>query len=113
MAEGKVENGRIEATHLGPEGHGILTAVLTVAYPGGQQTFGGYDLRGERRCAEFVQGVLNVFGVDSWERVKGQYVRTRVEGGRIVAIGHIVENRWYEPFPEPKPETGETRVRRA
>ena len=38
------QNAIIEATALGPEGHGIFSAYLTLNYGGSGQAFGGYAL---------------------------------------------------------------------
>ena len=40
----EIENGKIESTNLGPEDHGILTFWLSLAFDGGGQGFGGYDI---------------------------------------------------------------------
>lgn len=43
--------------------------------------------------------VLRVVGVDSWEKLKGQYVRVESEGlgGGIRKIGNITKELWFDP----------------
>jgi hypothetical protein len=101
-----VENARIAATTLGREDRGILTAVLQLEFADGTRGFGGHALdsyaAGDRTrvptaaAGLFVARVIDTVGVDSWEKLKGQLVRARVEGGkyagRVVAIGHPIKD---------------------
>jgi hypothetical protein len=34
--------------------------------------------------------------LDDWSKVAGSYVRVRRDGHKILAIGHIVEDRWFD-----------------
>jgi hypothetical protein len=45
---------------------------------------------------KWITGIMDVLGVDDWSKVPGQFARVRREGGLIRAIGHIVEDRWFE-----------------
>jgi hypothetical protein len=100
------ENAKIVNTFLGREDHGIFTASLSLAGNGWGQGFGNYSLDGpgpdNTRVGhgfgiDFIAGVLTVLGVERWEKLPGTHCRVRREGGLIVAIGHIVEERWFEP----------------
>lgn len=101
-------NARIGGTFLGREDHGILTAYVTLEGGGWGQGFGGYALdtwseKAKRRVGtafglDFIDGVLRVVGVESWEALTGKYVRYRRDsGGKLSAIGHITENKWFAP----------------
>lgn len=87
----------IEATTLGLEDHGIPTAFVMIKFDGSGQGFGGYDLRGPQSMLNFVMGVQKAVGVSDWSKLKGAYCRVRRDSDRgpIVAIGHIVEDRWF------------------
>jgi hypothetical protein len=101
------ENARITSTWLGREDHGIFTAYIELEFGGAMQSFGGYGLDahdpdtrgriGRPQGIEFLAGVLRATGVDRWESLVGTLVRVRRENGLIVAIGHIVEDRWFAP----------------
>lgn len=108
----EVKNAKITNTMLGCEDHGILSAWLTLDYGGTGQGFGGYALdgkpkdRGERSphaaCGLWVKRILEVVGVGKWEDLKGQHVRVRTNGGKVYAIGHLLEDKWFEPEVELK-----------
>ena len=99
MNDQLIENGRIRSTTLGMD-DSPFTAWLHLEFDGTGQGFGGYVLGGEFGMA-FIEAVLDVVGVSKWEDLKGQYLRVRRDmpgfGGKIVAIGHIIHDRWFEP----------------
>lgn len=88
-------NAKIRSTSLGIEDHGIPTSYLVCEWEGSGQRFGGFDLRRSNAMLNWVQGIQRVLGVDDWSKVPGQFCRIRREDTMIVAIGHIVENRWF------------------
>ena len=76
---------KIESTFLGIEDHGILTAWLTFDYGNSSVQSAGmyaYDqhIEGKKRrqghpsLAVFVRGVLEICGVDQWEKLKGRTI---------------------------------------
>lgn len=93
-----IENAKIHSTHLGFEGHGILTLGITVDFGGVSQMIGGfsYDHDGRANLAKHVREILTVLGVEKWEDVRG-FCRVDSSNGRLVALGHIVENKWWRP----------------
>lgn len=106
----EIKNALIEGTSLGYEDHGILTCSLHLTYGGSGQSFGGYALdtwRGPRNSegrrvgtaygTEFIARVLATVGVMSWEHLKGKYVRVDAEFTKIHRIGHIIEDKWFDP----------------
>lgn len=94
----EVVNARVVEVHLGIEDHGILTSYLTCEWGGGsRQGFGGYDLRHSYQAQEWLTNVLTVFGVTEWSKVRGQVCRIKRDGHSIVAIGHIIDERWFTP----------------
>lgn len=75
----------IEATHLGWEDHGILTAGLTLAWDGSGVVFGGYCLdtpedegtftrTGTAYGLDYLMQVMQTVGVDGWEKLRGAKV---------------------------------------
>ena len=91
----EIENGKIESTNLGPEDHGILTFWLSLAFDGGGQGFGGYDIWA--LPCQVLGKLLQVLEVKSWEDLKNTYIRVKRDEpfGKIIAIGHIVKDKWF------------------
>lgn len=89
------------------EDHGHLTAMLYLDYgDSGAQGFGGYGLqhnltKNEKNYAGiFIRRVLEIVGVDSWDKLVGKTLRVRASHERIYAIGNIVKDRWFYPSEE-------------
>ncbi len=106
----EIRNVKIESTMLGWEDHGMLTAWLTVTWPGGGQGFGGYALdepiqiggkfshrQGSDFGMRFVESIIKTVGVESWEKLKGSYCRIDAEHSKIHRLGHLLEDRWFDP----------------
>lgn len=105
-----VQNAKIVDTFLGQEDHGIMTLYLFVEFDGGRQGFGGYfldtyDKSQEKRIGtvygmEFLMRTLATVGVSKYEDLKGKMVRLKRENTKIHAIGHILQDRWFEPVKD-------------
>ena len=107
--ETKIENALITGTTLGREDHGIMSAYIHLSGDGWGVSFGGFAFEGWNEAAQkreasafgmqFVMNVIDVVGVDSWEKLKGQHVRVESKGwgGRALRIGHITKNQWFDP----------------
>lgn len=115
----ETRNAIIEGTMLGYEDHGILTAMLILDYGGSGQGFGGYQLDTYRRpgpdneedyggraahkaCGFLIQRILETVGVEKWEQLKGKHIRVKTTWSKILAIGNILEDKWFEPEKELK-----------
>lgn len=79
-----------------------LSAWLTLDYGGSGQGFGGYMLRGGKANygGHFIARCLDIGGVDEWSKLVGKAVRVRVDDGLIKAVGHIIEDDWFDPKAE-------------
>lgn len=93
-----VKNAIIESTSLGELGRGF-SSFIHVSYGGSSQGYGGYSIKDEY-CYKWVKGVTEAVGVERWEELPGTHVRVVVEnnepgGGRIIRIGHILNDTWY------------------
>ena len=88
-----IRNMKIASTFLGREDHGIPTFWLNMVSEGSGQGFGGYDLRfyGIKPLVR----ILEVVGVDSWEKLPGSYCRVDGSYSGLKAIGHITDEKWY------------------
>lgn len=97
FVDSKIQNARIEDTKLGFEDRGILTCMIYLDYgDGGHQGFGGYAL-GKEYTDKWLRGLLKVIGVDNWEDLKGKHVRARIVGGKIIELGHLLKDEWFDP----------------
>jgi len=106
-ADATIANARIESTFLGVEDHGIFTFSLMLDYGGSGQGFGQYGLDswdekegrrvGTAYGVEMIKAILEVVGVEKWEALEGQLVRTRATHSSISAIGHVLQNQWLDP----------------
>lgn len=102
----EIVNARITDTFLGIEDHGIFTFSISVEIAGGGGcTIGNYRLNYikdgkmhyEAKNSEAICRILKVVGVDSWEQLKGQYIRVEVNGwGKgIHTIGNLMKDEWF------------------
>src|SRR5262245_13714484 len=95
-----IENAKIESASIQIEDHGILTCMLFLKILGGSQGFGGYN--NNSNLSWYLKRLFVVLDVQSFEDLAGKYVRVQSKDGLLVAIGHIVEDRWFNPGEELK-----------
>jgi hypothetical protein len=95
----EIRNAKIAGTTLGFEDHGIFTCFLHLEYGSGNigQSFGGYFLESHPKM---IQSILKTVGVNSWENLKGKYIRAEFDNIHVERIGHITEDKWYNPKHE-------------
>jgi hypothetical protein len=89
-------NARIEGTSLGFE-RGNFTCMLHFKYGSTAHGFGGYQLAGSAFGIEFLARVLKAAGVNYYEELRGTLMRIRLDGCVITAIGHITDDKWFNP----------------
>ncbi|MCP6727318.1 MAG: hypothetical protein KJI69_04915 [Patescibacteria group bacterium] len=93
----EIKNAKIDNTMLGYEGHGILSFMIYLDYGGGAcQGFGGYAL-GKEYTTFVIEGILKTVGVEKWEDLPGKHIRVKLEDGRVVEIGNVLEDKWFNP----------------
>lgn len=101
-------NAKITGTILENKDRGILTLWISLEFDGGGQGYGGYALdqwdekKKERIGTDYgcqcIINLLNTFDVINWSKLENIYCRVeREEGwsGKILRIGHVVEDRWF------------------
>lgn len=103
----EINNARITKTSLDIER--FLTVWLHLDYGGSGQAFGGWVLGGEWGC-QFLCKLMETVGVERWEDLPGKHIRAEHDWGKVYAIGHIIEDKWFRPETDlaeylPKPET--------
>jgi len=94
----EIENGRIYSTMLGMEEHNIFTSMMVIKCENGSQNFGGWVLN-VPYGAEFILRTLKIAEARNWEELTGKPIRVKREtkGGRIIAIGHYIDDKWFNP----------------
>lgn len=103
----EIVNAVIESSRIEIEDHGLLTVWLMLDYGGSGQGFGGYCLGSSKplndkhnTMGHFVRRILEVVGVNDWDKLDGKTIRVKKpEGfqGRIIAIGNIIKDDWFCP----------------
>ena len=106
----EIRNARIETATIEREDHGIMTCSLGLDYSGSGQHFGGYafdepikengEFKGRRGTAygmEFIIRILDTVGVDRWDQLVGKHIRVEQSHTKVYRIGHITEDRWFDP----------------
>lgn len=100
-----VYNARITDTFLGIEAHGMFTFAIIVNFGAVECTVGNYLLsytkdgktHYDAKTSEAICRVLKVVGVDSWEKLRGQYIRVeydRLSSG-VCRIGNLMKDEWF------------------
>lgn len=102
----EIRNAIITAATLRIERDFILDSWVHVLLGGAGQGFGGFALylgklathhTVESPAGHWIYRVLEIAGVKDWDRLEGKAIRVRIENGRIEAIGHIVNDDWFDP----------------
>ena len=99
--ESQIKNAVINTARLEIHRGGAISATLFVTRGGRaiQQGFGGLCVFAEDGGdigGEYIYRILKTVGVSSWDELAGKPIRIRMEGELIVAIGHFLEERWFE-----------------
>lgn len=109
MPEQKTANAKIDSVSLGIEDHGLMTMYLHCSWSGGGCGFGGYRLdqynhdskksEGTGYGLDYIMRVLETVGVSDIKGLTGKYIRVKHTGcgGGIQQIGHITEDKWFNP----------------
>lgn len=111
MFEREIKNAKIKGTMLGVEDHGVMSGWLFLDYDCGGQGFGGYvldaapDRNGDEPykrqphagCGMFISELLEAVGVSKWEDLPGKFIRVDTDFGKVHRIGHIIEDKWFDP----------------
>lgn len=117
-----IENAKIKRTEITMSDHGCLTFWLNVEGSGWGVGIGGFcighgylgakDFKAENgHGLEAMMRIMDVVGVDTWEKLNGQLIRCETNGwgGQVTRIGNIMEDKWFDlkAFFEEK-QKGET-----
>ena len=105
--ETETKNAIITDAIITNDDHGVLSSWIYLDYGGSGQGFGGYCLyqpnfRNESPniAGHFIWRVMEVIGVSKWSDLKGKTIRAVSTHDKVVKIGHIVKNIWFDPSQE-------------
>lgn len=100
----EIKNAKIRSTCLTIEDHGILSVWVNLDYGSAGQGFGGYrlDRQPDHPSANdfgafFIRRTLEAVGVERWENLVGAPCRVKADHGTVYAIGHFIEDKWFDP----------------
>ena len=92
----EIRNAKIVRTKLGFEDHGIMSSMIDTRSGALGQGFGGYCLGGQWGM-EYIKAVLKTLNVENWEDLVGTHCRLDAESSKVHRIGHIIEDKWFDP----------------
>jgi len=100
----EIKNAIITNTQI-TEHQGCLTIWINLDYGDSSgQSFGGYALfqpKYPENCiaGKWIWEIMHVVGVSEWSLLKGKVIRVMVKDTQsaIIAIGHIVNDNWFNP----------------
>jgi len=101
------KNAVITSATITNSDHGCLSAWLTLDYGGAGQGFGGYalylpkDFKHHKllsgTAGHFIWRCLQIAGVEEWSQLGGKTIRVKATDEKVIAIGHIVNDDWFNP----------------
>ncbi len=104
VPECEIKNAIITSSRLGL-GAGGLTGIIELDYGGVLQGFGNYQLycpkRGVKSVAgHFILRIIQIAGVEEWDKIIGKAVRVKADHQKVHAIGHIIKDDWFLPWDD-------------
>ncbi len=107
MINREIKNARIVDADITNGEYGCLTVWIRLDYGGSMQGFGGYSLgntniekfteEGGNYAGWFINRCLQIAGVEKWSQIKGKTIRVESDSGKVHAIGHIIDDDWFNP----------------
>ena len=103
----RIENAIIKSVDLSMADHGCLTLSMTLEGAGWGCRFGNRVLgfgflgadtfSGTPKGIEYIMRIMDTVGVERFNDLKGKYIRVASDswGGKIEAIGNILEDKWF------------------
>lgn len=111
MSEEETKNARIVDADITFERGFILDCWITLDCEGSTYKIGGYVLGGDpfgssraaqhakqkNLAAEYIAGMMSVVGVERFSDLNNKIVRIRHTHSSVIAIGHPIEDKWFNP----------------
>lgn len=102
----EIKNAIIESVVLEKGDRGVLQCWLHLNYGGSGQGFGDYSLyipesythhKLKSFAGHFIFRCMEIADVEDWSKMKGKSIRVKSTHCSIKAIGHIINDDWFEP----------------
>jgi hypothetical protein len=92
----EIVNVKATSTFIGKEDHGVFTIGVELSGSGIGIMYGGYGYTNmpEYHVLAMIE-LIRVFDVAQWEKIPGKFCRAKLEGSRVVAVGHLIEDIWF------------------
>lgn len=96
----EIKNATIINVNMSTDDHGGLVISVELNYGGSGQSFGNMMTFNPKFPENDVTGffiyrLMQVVGVGRFENLRGQPVRVKAHHNHIEALGHFIENRWF------------------
>lgn len=89
FGEERIYNAKIKYSYLGFDSEKLLYIKIGVNTEDGEFIF-------EDTKMLDIQNILETLELQSWEEVARKFCRVKVIGGKVVAIGNLIENKWVK-----------------
>lgn len=101
----EIKNAVIESAIIDKGERGFLTISICLDYGNsGHQCFAGWLLYSPDRAkirgdytGHFIFRSMQIAGVERWDHMAGKCIRTKGDRNKIIAIGHILKDDWFNP----------------
>jgi hypothetical protein len=102
----EIKNAIITSAELNNDEHGVLSGWLSLDYGGEGQAFGGSVLYLPKSFTNhkiaspagyWISRLMEIAGVSSWSEIPGKAIRVKATLEKVIAIGHIVKDVWFDP----------------
>jgi len=98
MIEYEINNGVIDNVQLGTVDYGYMSLVVVIKFDSvSKQAFGTHDLRYEEYGLNYLSSFLAAIGKSDFCNLIGTPVRVKRNRDKIMAIGHYLNDKWFEP----------------
>jgi hypothetical protein len=106
MKEIETKNAIITNAELTTEDCGFLSGWVSLDYGGSGQAFGGITLylpksfshhTIESPSGHWIFRVMEIAGVNKWSQLPGKTIRVKATFDKVIEIGHIVKDDWFNP----------------
>lgn len=92
----EIKNAKIKFSFLGVDEEGILTTYLGFDY---RDNYDWHTVKTNEIILldiSLIKELLNALEVRSWEELPRKFARVKIENGKVIAVGNLLEDKWVE-----------------